>query len=59
IAHRTPNRIESVAENTLVSRKTRSFRVRLVVQLKTRQRNAILHHGVVSCPARQRQAIRG
>ena len=59
IAHGVFDRIEPVVKKTLVRRKARSFRVRLAGKLKTRQRNAILRHGVVSRRALQRQAIRG
>ena len=48
IANRVLNRIEPIVEKTLVR-----------VRLQSARRNAIAHHGVVSCPALQRQAIRG
>jgi len=48
IAHRMLNRIEPIVKKTLVR-----------VRLQGTRRNAIARHGVVSCPALQRQAIRG
>jgi hypothetical protein len=50
------NRIEPGVEKTLVrAGASLGHHLRFAVKLDLRRRNAIVRHGVVSCPARQRQ----